>query len=114
MRQETISELRRALEDPGIVAELISLYLEDAPRQVESIKAAVMEGNAERLALAAHTLKGSSAQLGAEELSELCSELENIALDWRAESASLLIDQLESTLADACTVFQSHYQSLSR
>ncbi|WP_373535256.1 response regulator [Microcoleus sp.] len=63
-------------EDPDFLGELIKIYLLDAPQQLETIKEAIFLGDADSLKLASHTLKSSSANLGAVSFSEVCKELE--------------------------------------
>lgn len=59
--------------------ELVDLYLSDAPMQIERMTAALTGGDRDKLRLAAHTLKGSSTNLGARQLAALCLEVENQA-----------------------------------
>ncbi|MEG4810147.1 response regulator [Microcoleus sp. F8-D3] len=63
-------------EDPDFLGELIKIYLVDAPQHLETIKEAIFLGDADSLKLASHTLKSSSANLGAVSFSEVCKELE--------------------------------------
>ena len=56
--------------------EIVELFLQDAPRHVAAILEAAEETDASALERAAHTLKSTSAQMGAEALSALCKELE--------------------------------------
>jgi CheY-like chemotaxis protein len=63
-------------EDPDFLGELIKIYLLDAPQQLETIKEAIFLGDADSLKLASHTLKSSSANLGAVSFSAVCKELE--------------------------------------
>lgn len=58
------------------LAELVDDFLADAPRSIERILAAVTKQDATALAQAAHSLRSSSANLGAERLSKLCEMLE--------------------------------------
>jgi len=72
----------RALEGPegtGLFERVLSLYLSDSPRLMEQIHSAAEKGDAESLQLAAHTLKSSSANLGATGLSDLCRKIEGKA-----------------------------------
>lgn len=81
-----------------IVAEMIDCYLEDAPKLIEAISQAVAQADATRLRSCAHTLKSSSATLGATTLSHLCKELEVIS---QTENISLVdkVPQLEAKFA---------------
>jgi CheY-like chemotaxis protein len=63
-------------EDPDFLGELIEIYLSDAPQHLETMKKAISRGDADSLKLASHTLKSSSANLGAVCFSEVCKELE--------------------------------------
>ncbi|TAF32976.1 MAG: response regulator [Oscillatoriales cyanobacterium] len=63
-------------EDPDFLGELIQIYLLDAQQHLETIKEAIYLGDADSLKLASHTLKSSSANLGAVSFSEVCKELE--------------------------------------
>ena len=72
----------RALEgdgNRGLLERIINLYLSDAPGLVEGILSAVEKGDMESLLRAAHTLKSSSANVGATGLSDLCRKVEGMA-----------------------------------
>jgi HPt (histidine-containing phosphotransfer) domain-containing protein len=62
--------------EPDLVVELIDLYLEDAPRKLALMLEAAAGADEESLRRAAHSLKGSSASLGAFGAASLCAELE--------------------------------------
>jgi len=62
--------------DPDIVAEVGGLFLEHSPQKIAAILQAVENGDAKGLQTAAHSLKSSSAYVGAMRLSELSRELE--------------------------------------
>ncbi|MCY7383438.1 MAG: response regulator [Microcoleus sp. CAN_BIN18] len=63
-------------EDPDFLGELIQIYLLDAPQHLAAMKEAIFLGDPDSLKLASHTLKSSSANLGAVSFSEVCKELE--------------------------------------
>ncbi len=65
--------------DPGILSELLQMYLEDAPLQLASMKQALQQNDIETLERAAHTLKSSSHTMGAVAFAEQCAELEQAA-----------------------------------
>ena len=66
-------------DDPNFLRDLINIYLSDAPQHLKTMKEAVILGDADSLKLASHTLKSSSANLGAVSFSEVCKELESIS-----------------------------------
>jgi signal transduction histidine kinase/DNA-binding NarL/FixJ family response regulator len=60
-------------------ATLVQLFLEDTPRRLAALDAAVLACDATRIADIAHTVAGSSAALGAEVLASQCRALERAA-----------------------------------
>ena len=66
-------------DDPNFLGDLINIYLSDAPQHLQMMKEAIGLGDANSLKLASHTLKSSSANLGALCFSEVCKELESIS-----------------------------------
>src|SRR5882724_7272917 len=52
--------------DDGLFRRMVSLFMADAPKKMEGIRAAVESGNAESLLKLAHGLKGSAANFCAE------------------------------------------------
>jgi PAS domain S-box-containing protein len=108
-----LADLHSAVDDPELVAEIISLYLEDSPKQVEAIKAAMAGRDSDLLRNAAHKLKGSSAQVGAIVLSEVCRSLEEIAEDGQPLSrADDLVGELDSAFAGTCIEFERELNRL--
>ncbi len=72
-----LDELLASVEgDRDFVVELIEAYLADSASHVEAIDAAVAAGDTEALVRPAHTLKSSSATLGASRLAATARELE--------------------------------------
>jgi HPt (histidine-containing phosphotransfer) domain-containing protein len=65
--------------DQAFLSELIGEFLDDAPRQLETLREAAAAGDAERARRAAHTLKGNGRTFGATELAVLCQEAEAAA-----------------------------------
>ena len=63
----------------GFVRELVDAYVSDSAEQVAGIEAALAAGDADALVRPAHTLKSSSATLGAMELSATARTLEMAA-----------------------------------
>lgn len=89
----------RELQGDGeddFVGELIEVFLADAKPRVAAIRAAVARGDREALRSVAHSLKGSSANLGASGLAELCAGLERRAKSGSLEGADREASQLEA------------------
>ncbi len=77
---KVLDDLRASVGgDDEFFAELVDELLADAPRQIESLRAAAIAGDAEGARRAAHTLKGNGRTFGAAELAALGLELESAA-----------------------------------
>jgi HPt (histidine-containing phosphotransfer) domain-containing protein len=63
----------------GLLAHLITLYLQEAPAQLAALHEAVARGDAGRVEELAHALRGSSALLGATRMASLCTSLQEDA-----------------------------------
>ena len=63
----------------GEFGDLVRVYLEDAPQRMREIEAAAANGDAAAQVAPAHTLKSSSANIGATALSELARGIEHAA-----------------------------------
>jgi len=66
--------------DPDLVSELIHLYLDDTRSRLKQMHTALNEGDKMKLQAFAHSLKGSSSNLGTHRMSALCLELEGTLL----------------------------------
>ena len=78
---QSVLDVIRDLENedaPDIFANIIGLYLDKSPELLQTMQTAIAERDAESLRDAAHTLKSSSANVGALILSALCKELEDM------------------------------------
>jgi HPt (histidine-containing phosphotransfer) domain-containing protein len=79
-----------------ILAQLIDIYLEDTPNLLQVMGIAVNHQDAVAMQQAAHTLKSSSASLGAITFSKLCEQLEIISNSGTTAGAREIILQIES------------------
>jgi len=100
----------RALQrkgSPDFLTKIISVYLENSPLLVAELRAAVMASDDERLRQAAHTLKSSSASIGASGFSAMCKELEALARDGRAKDAVSSLDVVEFEFEAVCAALSA-------
>jgi len=77
--------------------EIISMYIDQTAEQICTLKKAVNEKDTEAISNKAHQIKGSSANLGARQLSDLCSRLEGNAKDGDLSSSKQLIEEIHGT-----------------
>jgi signal transduction histidine kinase/DNA-binding response OmpR family regulator len=93
----------RALEETagsGLLARTVATYVESSSGLASQARDALQAGDAKSLARAAHTLKSSSAQLGALRLSSLCKELEARARAGSIEDCEALMTEISTELED--------------
>jgi CheY-like chemotaxis protein/HPt (histidine-containing phosphotransfer) domain-containing protein len=81
---------------PNFLAGLISKFLPEARSRLTAIHEAVESADASALMQAAHSLRGSSAVMGAKTLAALCAELEGCARKTEMLDAAGLASQLEN------------------
>ena len=69
-------EYRSSFADDPDMAEIVEMFVEDAPEKVERFQEAVEGKDHEKMRVLAHQLKGAAAGYGFEDLSELSRQLE--------------------------------------
>ena len=87
----------QALQTPGapdVLSSVLEDFRQEAQRLVEAMRVAV-NGNRAMLHGAAHTLKSSSAYIGATELSAACARLEAASIDSMPSNAEALVQLIE-------------------
>ena len=85
-------------DDPGFVDELVDAYVVDAPRLLADIRVAIDGDVTADVVRPAHTLKGSSATIGAVEAEALCRTIEERGRNDDSEGLAALADDLEGAL----------------
>jgi HPt (histidine-containing phosphotransfer) domain-containing protein len=80
--------------EPDLVTELIDLYLGEVPSLIESIRKGFRENDWKSARRAAHTLRGSSGNLGVLQLSSIADQLESLK-DEEINLARELCESLE-------------------
>mgnify|MGYP000899868575 CR=1 FL=1 len=89
----------RALQRPGapdLLHKIIGLYLESSPQLLRQMREAVAAEDGEALRQAAHSLKSSSANLGATQLAAVCKQLEQRGREQRLTDSAELLRELET------------------
>ncbi|WP_165391406.1 Hpt domain-containing protein [Fluviicoccus keumensis] len=89
-----LKELKEVLEDEFRV--LVETYLQDAVLRLGLMRKAYSEGDNDAGRQAAHSLKGASANLGANQLSALCEKVEHNAKAGNLSGCEELIGQVEA------------------
>jgi two-component system, sensor histidine kinase and response regulator len=92
-------------DDGSLVLEVIEAFLQDAPREEAAMRAALRDGDAAKLAAAAHALKGAAVNVGATAVGERCSAIEALAMRGGLGDAAQAIEQLEAGVQAARRAF---------
>ena len=86
------------LGGPEMLSELAALFLEESRSAVDSLKVAVEDSDGQAIERAAHTLKGSSDNMGAPKIAWLCARLKEIGASGNLASAPTVLARLEEEL----------------
>ncbi len=106
----------RALQQPNapsVLAKVIGIYLEDSPKRIQAIKQALDGSDMTALTETAHSLKSSSANLGASRLSSLCKELELKGKAGSHEYLAALVERIDAEFGRAQSGLQSELEQLA-
>ena len=80
---------------PELLARVINLYLSESPKLVQRLRRASVANDGAELARVAHSLKSSSANVGAKALSRYCENMESSARRGEVAAARTLLAQIE-------------------
>lgn len=103
-----------SMGDEEFMDELIDIYLEDMPRQLEALRAAVQSNDAAAAAATAHRLKGASGNMGADSLSALCHNVEISSRESKPDQLPNLLEAIGTESARVreflCAVKKRNYK----
>ena len=87
-------------EDVETFIEVLDSYLQESPQLIQNLEAAIEQRDMMALHMAAHTLKSTSATLGAQEMAALCGQLEALG---RKDDFDRAPDFLKKIIAEYAT-----------
>jgi HPt (histidine-containing phosphotransfer) domain-containing protein len=98
---EAIASLRQLNPDDGgeFLREILGIYIEDTPKRLEELRKTLAAGDAAGLARAAHTIKGSSSNVGAAALRAAAERLEHLVRGEGLGGAAPLVAECEAQFA---------------
>jgi len=97
-----------AEDDHDMFAMIIDAFLKDTPERLLGIDQSVAAGDAETLQREAHSLKSSSASIGAFGLSELCKTLEYAGRDGNPERISEMVAEIKAEFDRVKAELETH------
>jgi CheY-like chemotaxis protein/HPt (histidine-containing phosphotransfer) domain-containing protein len=117
---EGLMELRamQAEGEPDILAELAGIFLRDTARRLGDLRHALSRGDAKEARRLAHTIKGSSLNLGAPRMAALCTVLESEggagSFDDASATAARLADEFSHVSALLESLLREHSSNSTR
>ncbi|MEM7222503.1 MAG: response regulator [Pseudomonadota bacterium] len=111
--QRALEDIRRIRDSgaPDTVSKIIGLYIEGSQKLLAALEEAIARGDPEALREAAHTLKSSSATVGAQVLASYCQQLEVFGRDETLQLAEPVVKEMHVQLDRACKALETELSS---
>jgi HPt (histidine-containing phosphotransfer) domain-containing protein len=93
---------------PGLLEELVAVFLRDAPNRITALEVAVATGDIKGARDAAHALKGAALQLGAMPLGRAAAEMEREANAGSLEKGPVLLQRIVVEWSRARPALEEH------
>ncbi|HVA56377.1 MAG: Hpt domain-containing protein [Gemmatimonadaceae bacterium] len=97
---DAIARIRKFGGDP-LLHEMIDLLLAGAPPRLETVRAAIAQGDASTARGALHSLKSSSGQMGAVALQAVCERGERLAAEGDVAAVAAMLPDLSDAFEAA-------------
>jgi len=99
--EEVLNSLKEAIGDK--VNHIVGVYLDDVPKNLQSMKEALAQQDYETVGRFAHSLKSSSANIGVMRVSQLAANLERSIQQGTMDGGQIssAVSGLESTFAQS-------------
>lgn len=114
---DSVAERLEELRDTcgyEVVAECIGLFEKDTAQTVGRLKRALKREDFSRIESEAHKLKGSTANMGALDLSRICQDLMEVARKNQTGRCEKLLDDFNKQYSSLATVYTEIKESLSK
>ncbi|HEY9249573.1 MAG TPA: Hpt domain-containing protein [Rariglobus sp.] len=105
---EAIANLRALSPDDGdaFLKEILTIFIDDTPARIAELHSHLASGNAAGFVRAAHSIKGSSSNVGALELRAIAERLEHHSRNNGLTEVDATIVELEGAFARAQEEFE--------
>ena len=101
--------IERTMEDRDLALEIANAFISDTPTLFAHLAAAVSSGEAEAAGKFAHTLKGSSANMGGEKLSEIAGRMQEAGKENNPKLLASLLPAAEAALESLLAGLRSEF-----
>jgi signal transduction histidine kinase/DNA-binding response OmpR family regulator/HPt (histidine-containing phosphotransfer) domain-containing protein len=97
INRAALDKIRMLSRERGdaLVQKVIAAYVDDTPQQLSTLRRAIDGFDTDNLRRVAHTLKSSSANVGAETLAALCKTMEHLGRADTTEGADAILNDME-------------------
>jgi signal transduction histidine kinase/DNA-binding response OmpR family regulator/HPt (histidine-containing phosphotransfer) domain-containing protein len=97
INRQALENIRALSSSNGdaLLERVLQAYLDDTPVHLRTIKSAIDSGSTVQMRKAAHSLKSSSANVGADALAQRCREMEQLGRNDTTAGAAALLDDME-------------------
>lgn len=80
--------------EPDVLGEVLRMFLTEVPPRIEKLRNALTAGHIEEVHRAAHSLKGSAGNIGAQAMFAVCKALDDKGRTGDLSGADALVDAL--------------------
>ena len=91
--------------------ELIEMFIEDAQEHLSVLKTQIAEGDVEMVRRSAHTLKGSSSNIGATKMQDMSYQMEILAKDAGLAGAADHLEKMNEALEETEAFYKKYLES---
>ena len=97
INRQALDNIRALSADRGnaLVQKVVAAYVDDTPAHFKKLRGAIAGLDAGNLRKVAHSLKSSSANVGAETLAQMCKEMETLGRTDTTEGAAVILTDME-------------------
>lgn len=88
-------------DDDAFLKDIITIFLEDTPQRIAELKDSLAAWDQPKFTRAAHSIKGSSSNLGAGGLRSVAEELEHLSRNSGLDNVQPLIDKMQAEFESA-------------
>ncbi len=92
---------------PTLFRRLLAVYLSYSPKAVVALLDAANDGNVSALKIASHSLKSSSANVGAVRLADLCRRVEARAMVGDVAGCAAIVKDLEAEYSEVARLLDA-------
>ena len=113
--RQVLEQLGKVLTNgkPELLTRVINLYLTESPKLVQKLKQAAGASDAREIARSAHSLKSSSANVGAKVLSRYCEDIEASAKRSDTNEARSMVARIESEHGSVLSALTAEVEALT-